>query len=352
MVTQADMPLMNELTKAYLQQAGENKRSGEADRLKQFLQGQQEQSKLGQIKAQSAADVATEQGKSASDLQGLKNLRDAGLGADTTSAQVGGTHIGMDPTAKLAVGDRKGEEAAYQKAQHVYMSGLPKLQQTAQAASEGLDFTNDPKNIGSLGQARTLMLKSMGMNRYNENEAKAVLPPTLYGAVANVFNAAGGDAAPLTENQRQNINQFFKTQLDGVKSQHDMLKQNALQNYSGSTYSNPQRAQMLGQTMGAPMESALSKSTSRYQAVPQTQGPNLTPTPNPGMVDKLKDFLGYGKKPAVAAPVPQAAPAQSAALGSPQNTAGSLRVKHLGSGQTGTIPASEYDPSQYQILGQ
>src|SRR6266850_1901464 len=59
----------------------------------------------------------------------------------------------------------QGDAQARMKANQVYNSGLPKIQQVAQAASEGLDFANDPQNIGSLGQARTLMLKAMGMNR-------------------------------------------------------------------------------------------------------------------------------------------------------------------------------------------
>lgn len=187
-----------------------------------------------------------------------------------------------------------GDAAARMKANQTYNAGLPKIQQVAQAAAEGLEAANDPQNMGSLGQARTLMLKAMGMNRYNNDEAKAVLPPTLYSYAATLFNQGGDDASPLNTVQRSNVNQFFKGQLDMAQSQHKMLKQNAMNMYTSSPYASDVGMQAMS-GLGAPMEAMFQHASDKYKAIPQTQGPNLTSAPNPGPLDKLMGFFGGGK---------------------------------------------------------
>ncbi len=210
------------------------------------------------------------------------------------SAAAGDLHVGADPYAHVQQNQLKGEAQAIAAANKQYASGLPKIQQVVQAAGEGLEATNDPTNPGSLGQARTLMLKAMGMNRYNEEEAKAVLPPTLQGYVSGLFNQAGGDQTPLNEVQRQNINQFFKTQLGTAKQQHDALKANAMNAAMSSPYANPSTTPAHLQGLGAPIDQMLQTTSQRFSQVPKTQGPNLTAQPNPSVVDRLKGYLGLG----------------------------------------------------------
>jgi hypothetical protein len=173
-----------------------------------------------------------------------------------------------------------------------YMAGLQKIQPGADAAAEGLEAINDPKNSGSLGQARTLMLKSMGMNRYNEQEAKAVLPSALQGVVSGLFNSVGDDQNPLNGSQKAAIGQFFQHQLDTSKNNHEMLKANVMNGYNMSQYADPARAQSMSATLGKPFSDRLTTYADRYKAVPATGGYNpQAPAPEPGMIDKLTSFL-------------------------------------------------------------
>ncbi len=220
------------------------------------------------------------------------------------SAKAGDLSIGADPYAHVQQGQIKGEAQAIAAANKQYNSGLPKIQQVIQAAGEGLDATNDPTNPGSLGQARTLMLKAMGMNRYNEQEAKAVLPPTLMGSVSALFNQAGGDQTPLNEVQRKNINQFFQTQLGQAAQQHQALKSNAMNAAMSSPYANPNSTPQHLQGLGAPIDQMLEATKKKFQSIPTTQGPNLTAQPNPTVVDRLKSYFGMGGAQA-AQPAPQ-----------------------------------------------
>lgn len=291
---------------ALINQKNENMRAGQQNELAKYLQGNRQEFETKQ--ANEAPRLAGEKqaAENKVNLQTLSSPEMTDIVHNGGSASAGTIHAGADPYAHMAMKNQQGDAMARQQANKAYMAGLPKLQQQAQAASEGLDFSNDPSNPGSLGQARTLMLKAMGMNRYNEQEAKAVLPPALQGHVAMLFNAVGGDMSPLNEAQRTAVNTFFKGSLDHASTQHQMLKQNAMQAYTSSPYANEVGMKALS-TLGSPMEQSLQQASQKYQAIPQTKGPNLTAQPQPGMLDKLKSYFG-GSQSQPQASAPQSGP--------------------------------------------
>lgn len=216
------------------------------------------------------------------------------------SARVADLSAGGDPYAHAAQANMKGEASAIAQAQKTYNAGLPKIQQVGSAAAEGLEASNDPSNMGSLGQARTLMLKAMGMNRYNEQEAKAVLPQSLQGLASNIFNMAGGDETPLNEAQRKNINQFFRGQLQSAQQQHESLKQNSLNVAMSSPFATPNTAVHL-QGLGSAADNMFKQAQEKYSGVPATQGANLTAQPNPSVLDRLKGLFSPSPKTQAAA---------------------------------------------------
>lgn len=270
--------------------------------LKAFLAGTEGENPYAKAAIQNKA-----QATSIERLKGMMENAPEGSGAAVTPEGASYTR-GINPLA-LQNKQVQGDSQARSAAGKAYMSGLPKIQDIATAASEGLDLSNDPQNIGSIGQARTLMLKAMGMKRYNEQEAKAVLPSSLQGHVATIFNSAGADIDPLNEVQRSSINQFFKGQLDNAAIQHKQLKQNAMGLYTRSPYASESGLQEMGK-MGAETEQAMAQAASKYKDISHTKGPNLTPHPNPGPVDKLKSFLGMGGQ-QPQAQAPQASPSPS-----------------------------------------
>lgn len=216
----------------------------------------------------------------------------------------------QDLSGKMAMDAKKGEEKAIQGANSAYNKGASKIVQTAQASKEGLDLVNDPKQTGSLGQARTLALKMFGMNRYNENEAKAVVPPALQGTFSGIMNFAGDDATPLNEAQKRSLNSLFQGGLQNAKDQHDLLRKNAMGVYNSSLYSNPNRSQALEQNIGAPVDKDLSDSMKKYASLPNTQtAPAERPQPT-GLVDRLRNMISPPSAVAAspASPAPAAAP--------------------------------------------
>lgn len=269
-----------------------------------------EQRKTEQLRALLApkTEAAKKKAANEADIEAMQDPRLQDQLHNGGSVKVGDVTVGADPYAHMIGKQQSGDAAARMQAQKIYNSGLPKIQAVAQAAREGLDSVNDPQNIGSLGQARTLMLKSMGMNRYNEQEAKAVLPPTLFSYASSLFNQGGDDSSPLNAAQRSNINQFFKGQLDNANTQHSMLKQNAMGVYTSSPYMTQQGMQAMS-GLGAPMEASFQQAQTKYKDVPVTQGPDLTSKPTPSLFDKLRGFLsGAGSAPAQSAPQATQAP--------------------------------------------
>ena len=239
----------------------QNANSGQQAALQAYLQGQGQQQKA-------ALDLAT--AKKAIDMA-----------PEGASVKAGEVSVGQDPYSRMMIMQQNMGIKAVKGATDYYNKNVGKLQQQAQAAEQGLASVNDPSNMGSLGQARTLMLKSMGMSRYNDNEAKAVLPPTIYSTISGFLNQAGGENNPLNAQQAQVVNTFFKHTLNAVQQQHEMLKNSALTEYQMQPGADPQRAQALQGQMGKPFDAYLSQLGQKYQGGQPAQAPSPAQQPAP-----------------------------------------------------------------------
>lgn len=256
----------------------EDKKMGEADKMRYAKQLDMDQLKklFGADTEQEAVEKATAGGR---------------------SVKVGDISAGQDPTIKMVMTNLKGQQSAVKHSLDTYQKGLPDLQKRYQASVEGMEAANDPKQMGSVGQARTLMLKAMGMNRYNDNEAAAVLPPTLHSLASTVFNKFGDDSNPLNQQQKAAINQFFQGHLSHIKDSHEQLKQNALTSYQLDPYYDPSKESAIKEKLGKPFDKSLGEATSRFQNVPNTGAPQVpTGQPEPGIMDKLKSYLTGAKQ--------------------------------------------------------
>ncbi len=245
--------------------------------------------------------------------------------------------------AKYLFKQSQGSAKAASHAYDTYSKGLPDLNKKAQASTEGLQIINDPTQIGALGQARSLMLRAMGMNRYNDSEAAKSLPPSLYGTVKNMFQGAEGwsgspedagkfgDVNPMNSLQKKAADSFFRGNLKNVQDQHDLLKKTAAGSYRMSGYYDPAVGQDFDNNVGKDFDNYINKSLApKPGAIPINQQSPLPQQPQPsGPLDKLKSMFGMGAK-----PQPQAQQL--------------MRVKHKATGQTGTIPAQEFDPNTYE----
>lgn len=253
------------------------------------------------------ATGANQSATNAANMQAIGQLQqNAPEGAQI---HAGDLSTGVDPYARMVLQNQKQGASAIQSAQKQYMSGLPKIQQQLSASQELSDVANDPKNVGSIGQARTLMLKSMGMSRYNEQEAKAVMPPSLQSAVTGMFNQAGGDDTPLNAAQQRAINTFSQHMAANANNSHEQLKQNVMTGYQMSPYYDPSRGQQMQQQLGQPFSQAYGDFTKKSQQVSNSATPPAQQPAPQGSVDKLYNLIrGGGQGAPAPAPQPQPAP--------------------------------------------
>lgn len=305
----------------------------------------QQQAGQGQLLQQKADLAKQEQERNINTLQDLLGKSTPGHKMNFKVGDVSGGESDENPL-KYAFQDQKLQGKALSHAYDIYAKGLPDLNKKIQASSEGLDIINDPSQIGALGQARSLMLRSMGMNRYNEQEASKSLPPSLFGTVKQMFQGAEGwsgnptdankfgDVNPMNALQKKAADSFFRGNLKSAQDQHQLLKKTALGSYQQSGFYDPARAVDFQATVGKDLDDSLNK---RLMPGPNAQVSNqqsqLPKTPQPqqpsGPLDKLKSMFSMG------------------GASQPQQPT-TIRVKHKASGQTGTIPANEFDPNTYE----
>jgi hypothetical protein len=249
-------------------------------------------------------DVGAQKSKQDNDLATIQKLSDSGVANEGGSISANGVTVGKGYDTNRMLQKQQGmSDKAIKDATDAYTKALPKIQDQFNAASEGMQLANDPKNIGSLGQARTLMLKSMGMNRYNSDEASAVLPPALKGMAANMFNAAGGDEAPLNDSQRATINTFFKGMAQTAHDKHESLKQNTLGSYQLRNGYDANKAEGLKSGVMGNFDKSYGDKMKQFDSLPTTAPAPGAPAPS-GPMDKLAEFFGRGR----AQPAAQAAP--------------------------------------------
>lgn len=270
----------------------------------------------------------------------VRNATDRG-----NSVKVGDVTIGADPTARLVQQNQHGGAAAISKAQDIYNKRLPKYQDMASKMSEGLTAVNDPTQIGSAGAAKSMLISGVaGMSRYNQNEGSDLMPSSVLQRINQFANSLGADSNPLTDKQRASINALMVEGLKGLQKSHAVTKASALGAYQTSPYYDAAKGDALERSLGAPFDKQLNDQLEQYGKYGQQQ-PQMAPpqAQSGGMLDKLKSMFSMGSHPAQpqqSTPQPQ----QPSAMQTPSQT---MRVVHKQSGQTGTIPANEYDPNVY-----
>lgn len=285
--TQADADNEAKLAKLrdYLTSQATAKQQGTVDASGQYKPGTE------------AAAKQYEQNQEANKAQ---NLFDQNRGSGGGTVKVGGVSVGekeFNPYQQQAQAG-KNEEGAYQKAYSTYNKGIGKLPSAIGKIAEGMSAVNDPNQVGSAGAAKSMLISGVAqMNRYNQDEGRDLVPSTWLQKATQYANQLGDDKNPLTPTQKASINSLLAEGLQGLQQQHEAIKQNALGQYTGSRYSDPNRAKMLQDSLGKPIDNQISSTMEKNKPIPvnpsiQSGG---TPTPQPSMLDKLKSYFGGGQ---------------------------------------------------------
>lgn len=268
------------------------------------------------------------------DMMGATNLKDAMSEATRRgqSIHMGDVSVGQDPYAKLVQNDKKGLSSAIATSNNQYMKNLPKLQGAAQKIHEGMALINDPKQIGSAGAAKSLIISGVAeMNRYNQQEGSDLVPSTSLQQLQQYANKLGDDKNPLSDTQRAAINHMFVGALGSLKQKHDVLKQSAVGTFETSPYYDAQHGEALKRSMGAPLDAQLNNDMQQYakygadQQMMPPPGQN-PPTAKPGFVNKMRTDLAnlLSPKPSPQAPpqvgqqTPSIMPAAAPGMATPQ----------------------------------
>lgn len=256
------------------------------------------------------AQADTENSKLKTYLDAFKDPQVQDVLSKGGSAKVGEVALGADPTTARVAKEKAGEAQAIAHANSHYQQGLVAIQKSLNAASEGLDAVNDPSNKMSKGQFLGAATRALGLSRFpNKEEAAQLLPPTLQGKTSQFMNWLGAEGSnPMNDADRQAANSFLQGIVKSQEDSHNILKQDSLGAAMSSPYAADSTRQHLS-ALGAPTDQLLTKIRSKYQNLPQTQGPNLAENPNPGPLDKLKSFFSpSGGKPQQPIPTSNQAP--------------------------------------------
>lgn len=337
----------------------EQAREDNAAKLSQLLQGKQadQQNEIAKLK-QGTVEKNSQFDNTLKQMAGLHgvDLNDpdwkAKLGDSATAngeslaVSPDAFHQGSDPMAKKVIGDKKNEEAAYQKAMGTYNKGTGDINTVADAVQTGVGALK-ANDASSLGQLRAAMLSANGFKRFNEPEALANAPDSVKSQVAGLLNKYGldTDGGNLSDIQRQNALKFFNGKAQELADKHGQLKAQALSQYGNSSYADPNHLQMLQGSVGAPVDQRIgqikdSLGSFNQAALPGVQGASVA-APSPSLFDQLRAKLTRS---------PSAAPPKAPSIDQPPKPAPvqGLRVKNKATGAIGTLTdPSEFDPTQY-----
>lgn len=189
--------------------------------------------------------------------------------------------------SKNALAQQKGEDAVLAKSNAIYQKGYNDLNKKLDAIEEG-KASLSRGDISTLGQARAAALRVAGLNRFNAEEAKNLLPPTLYSRLVGTWNSlTGDDAQSLGENQRKAMSDLFNTANEHAAAAHEKHLNNALGFYRTSAYYNPQKEELIHQTWGQPFR----ERTKEINDMPVSRPDQTTQEQHPGMFSGLFNFL-------------------------------------------------------------
>lgn len=159
---------------------------------------------------------------------------------------------GVNPVGLAAQGAK-----AYTGAINFYNQKLPDEEKKLTAAERLYGAISDPANPITAGTARSLLLNIHGMNRFNEEEANAMVGPTMANQLKKAMTFLGSnEGATLNDAQRAGIVEILNDSVGSVKSQHDMYKKQAQETYRMHPYATPEGMNTL-QSIGGPMDKRL-----------------------------------------------------------------------------------------------
>lgn len=254
---------------------------------------QQAEAKQAQLKSQLGQQEQERNTKATEDL--INKFGGPGGSMNAKIGDVSLSHKEENP-AKYLFMNTKATSGAAKHSYDMYAKALPDIQKGLQSAQEGLEAVNDPNQINSIGQAKTLLIKNLGMNRYNQQEGNALVQPQYAQIFNELYNKLGNDQNPLTETQRRAINSTFSGALQRVKAQHATAKQTALGSFRTSGYYDPSTEQSLTNNMGGDVDKNIDSTIERFKQVPQNPGyqPGAQTPPQQSAFDKLKGMFGFG----------------------------------------------------------
>jgi hypothetical protein len=212
---------------------------------------------------------------------------------------------GVDPTIALHKQQLTDQSKALDKVNSDYTKAIPKLQDQAAALEEYKGALANPNQM-TIGTVKSLALKAMGMNRYNKDEANAVLPPSVQGIAANIMNMGGGNESPLNPQQLNDATNFGAMMVKSLEQKHNIIKANALNGYMMNPRHDQDAASALQNQMGAPLSNQIGDLTQGYSDLAQKyQAQAAKPAPLPtvaGAGSSLINLLTGGSKAAPLTP--------------------------------------------------
>lgn len=336
--------------------------------LKQLIQGMEGNQKLQEISAKGRTDVDTESGKQDVSIRNLPRVQAiSAVSPDASSAKVGDVAIGADPYAKTSAGsaNRISMQAKRLSGEAKGLDPLTHQMETLNLYHQMLDDPNkfDQKKLQVLG-ARLVegngqrLLDSVIQTMGGSKE-------TLAGDVQSKLNYVLGKAkAGIPQEQANAMRDTAIKYQDEMMPQWDAASQKfkayapsiapEVPNVGGLVDASLGEGTRLQQALNERKQKWTQARAAQAQAPAQSfaqGGPSQGAPASLG--DKITNWLKGnvpGTPAAFAQPKYQTSPLSQLGIGQPsaQPQAGSMRVKHLSTGQTGTIPANEFDPSIYQ----
>lgn len=336
----------------------------------QNLRGQQE-TQLAKLKSYLEGEAYKQ--KQSQDLETLQKMKDQGLVPGGGSARVGELSSGADPYVHMLQRQQSMEANQGKQLYQTAQKQVTPIEQQLQAMSTMHQLLDDPNSVDQkqMGVLQARLAEGPGQRLLQSVVKSLGAPDSVSGDVNKASNylfgqAKSGFTADQSNAMRQNL---FKRQSE-VEAAYSDGKDQFMKGA-------PMLAPQLGpdkvqQAIGAATihsDNLLKGLHSRQQAFESQQGSQVVPqnlppqqaTPSsgsPSVLQRLGNFLR--PQGAIQPPQPQAAPQQApqkplnsvGAMNSTPNQSPStgnatIRVRHKATGQTGTLPSQEFDPSVY-----
>lgn len=325
----------SEMLKAVLTGAGSHnpyaaaEAQGQNEKLKMYLAGEAQKQKHAQ------------------DFEDLQKLKDMGLANPGGAISAGDIKVGIAPREANTEAQQARQDAETRKETENLTNMIMKTSKgdidKLRANQVAMEILKDP-NISNTTILREALAREMVGGRVPIQLVDTVLGPQ--SLKEKVLGTVGGLAGhpeinPYTEAQRANhiklLQQLSAAPLGNVQRNLDAVRANA-----------QQHAPFLSRT--GQLESVLGNIGSQIEGY-YPQKINDQPPAESQVGNVIKKAFGMGQPKPQLQSLQQLAPQQPKAPVPPMSgQTGTIRVKHKASGQTGTLPASEFDPNQYEQL--